>query len=227
LLPAPATRAIPTVQSRRTRTRLLAGWSSDPSGGQHLAAEAFRPGAAEPRQGREPAGEQQQDRGDRPLDFGAVADGPRDVGGGEPEPSDGNVAEYPCVARASLCPHPCRDDCRCGGGHLEFAVQRDRDVLPVHENVGQRFEARKRDAEARIRSSDSMIVIVPRGIGQWDAQAVAGAFRDASTAASTCRRVVGKIGTELSAAEISSSISVQPSTTPSTPARTRRVMTSR
>jgi len=66
-----------------------------------------------------------------------------------------------------------------------------------------------------------------RRIGQWDAQAVAGAFRDAWTAASTCRRVVGKIGTELSAAEISSSISVQPSTTPSTPARTRRVMTSR
>ncbi len=64
-------------------------------------------------------------------------------------------------------------------------------------------------------------------IGQWDAQAEAGACRDASTAASTCRRVVGKTGTELSAAEISSSISVQPSTTPSAPARTRRVMTSR
>jgi len=42
--------------------------------------------------------------------------------------------------------------------------------------------------------------------------------KEASTAASTCRRVVGKTGTGLSVSEISSSISVQPSTTPSAPA---------
>jgi len=78
-----------------------------------------------------------------------------------------------------------------------------------------------RDAERPTARSSANSVRI-----RWS-QAVAGAFRDAWTAASTCRRVVGKIGTELSAAEISSSISVQPSTTPSTPARTRRVMTSR
>jgi len=50
---------------------------------------------------------------------------------------------------------------------------------------------------------------------------------DAATAASTCSRVVGKTGTELSVPAMSSSISVQPSTTPSAPDWTRRIMTSR
>src|SRR4029077_2287294 len=60
----------------------------DPSAGQHLAAKAFRPGAAEPSQSRGSASDQQQDRSDRTLDLGALADGPCNVGGGEPEPSD-------------------------------------------------------------------------------------------------------------------------------------------
>jgi hypothetical protein len=45
------------------------------------------------------------------------------------------------------------------------------------------------------------------------------------TAASTCRRVVGKTGTGLSAWPMSNSISVHPRTTPSAPAATRRSMT--
>ena len=55
-------------------------------------------------------------------------------------------------------------------------------------------------------------------------QPLASVEREKSTAASTCRRVVGKTGTGLSAVEISSSISVQPRTMPSAPASAKRVM---
>lgn len=64
-------------------------------------------------------------------------------------------------------------------------------------------------------------------IAPRDGQASRGAASEAFTAASTCKRVVGNTATGLSAAEISSSISVQPSTTPSAPAATKRPMTSR
>jgi hypothetical protein len=51
-----------------------------------------------------------------------------------------------------------------------------------------------------------------------------GVVREKSTAASTCKRVVGKTGTGLSVEETNGSISVHPRTMPSAPAWAKPVM---
>src|SRR5450631_370948 len=67
-------------------------------------------------------------------------------------------------------------------------------------------------------------VPLSRLTGTVQGQPLDSVVREKSTAASTCRRMVGKTGTGLSAAEISSSISVQPRTTPSAPDSAKPMM---
>jgi hypothetical protein len=136
----------------------------------------------------------------------------RTATGGRPTPPGCGFARAPVARRGQTHNQRLLDPGR--------RPPRSRSVRPERRSARPRRRCRAccarpdRDAGGAVRR--------PRAV-----QDRAEAPSDASTAASTWRRVVGKTGTELSAAEISSSISVQPSTTPSAPASTRWRMTSR